>query len=65
MFDFSNYPKNSEFFDPANENVIGKLEDGSEGKIIGQFVGLKLEMYSMKNIDGKESNMAKKSEYCN
>ena len=35
MFDFSSYPKNSEFFDPANENVIGKLEDGSEGKIIG------------------------------
>ena len=31
----------------------------SEGKIIGEFVGLKSKMYSMKNIDGKESNMAK------
>ena len=30
-----------------------------EGKIIGDFVGLKSKMYSMKNIDGKESNMAK------
>ena len=65
MFDFSSYPMNSEFFDPANKNVIGKLEDKSEGKILRQFIGLKLEMYSMKNIDGKESNMAKKSEYCN
>ena len=35
MFDFSSYPMNSEFFDPANKNVIGKLEDKSEGKIIG------------------------------
>ena len=31
----------------------------SEGKIIGEFVGLKSKMYSMKNIDGKESNTAK------
>ena len=30
-----------------------------EGKIIGDFVGLKSKMYSMKNIDGKESNTAK------
>ena len=30
-----------------------------EGKIIGDFVGLKSDMYSMKNIDGKESNTAK------
>ena len=30
-----------------------------EGKIIGDFVGLKSNMYSMKNIDGKESNTAK------
>ena len=30
-----------------------------EGKIIGKFVGLKSKMYSMKNIDGKESNTTK------
>ena len=30
-----------------------------EGKIIDEFVGLKSKMYSMKNIDGKESNTAK------
>ena len=32
----------------------------SEGKIIDEFVGLKSKMYSRKNIDGKESNAAKR-----
>ena len=59
MFDFSNYPKNSEFFDPTNKNVVGKMRDKSEGKIIGEFVWLKSKMYSIKYIDGKESNTAK------
>ena len=59
LFDFSNYPKDSMFFDEANKKVIGKMKDESEGKIIGDFIGLKSKMYSMKNIDGKESNMAK------
>ena len=59
LFDFSNYPKDSTFFDQANRKVIGKMKDESEGKIIGQFVGLKSEVYSLKNIDGKESNTAK------
>ena len=35
------------------------MKDVSEGKIIDEFVGLKSKMYSMKNIDGKESNTAK------
>ena len=59
LFDFSNYLKDSKFFDLTNKKVIGKMKDESEGKIIGEFVGLKSKMYSMKNIDGKESNTAK------
>ena len=59
MFEFSNYPEDSNFFDQANKKVIGKMKDESEGKIIDEFVGLKSKMYSMKNIDGKESNTAK------
>ena len=59
LFDFSNYPKDSKFFDKANKKVIGKMKDESEGKINDEFVGLKSEMYSVKNIDGKESNTAK------
>ena len=35
------------------------MKDESEGKIIWQFVGLKSKVYSLKNIDGKESNTAK------
>ena len=48
LFDFSNYPKDSKFFDETNKKVIGKLKNESEGKIIGQFVGLKSKVYSMK-----------------
>ena len=35
------------------------MKDVSEGKIIDELVGFKSEMYSMKYIDGKESNTAK------
>ena len=59
MFDFSNHPQDSKFFDQANKKVIGKMKDVSEGKIIDELVGFKSEMYSMKYIDGKESNTAK------
>ena len=59
LFDFSNYPEDSKFFDPTNKKVIGEMKLESEGKIIGGFVGLKSKMHYMKNIDGKESNTAK------
>ena len=59
MFDFSNYREDSKFFYQDNKEVIGKMKDESEGKIIGEFVRLKSKMHSMKNIDGKESNTAK------
>ena len=36
------------------------MKDLSEGKIIDEFVGLKSKMYSIKNIDGEESNTAKR-----
>ena len=60
LFDFSNYVEDSKFFDPTNKNVMVKMKDESEEKIIGEFVGLKSKMYSMKNIDSKESNTAKR-----
>ena len=59
LFDFSNYPEDSNFFDLANKKVIGKTQDESEEKIIDEFVRLKSKMYSIKNIDNKESNTAK------
>ena len=59
LFNFSSYPKDSRFFDTTNKKVISKREDEKEGKIIDEFVGLKSKMYSIKNIDGKESNTTK------
>ena len=61
LFHFSNYSKDSKFFffDETNKKVIGKMKDECEGKIIYEFAGLKSKIYSMKNIDGKESNTAK------
>ena len=61
LFDLGNYPKDSKFFDPVNEKAIGKMKNMSEGKINDKFLGLKSKMYSMKNIDAKESNTAKRA----
>ena len=49
MFDFSNYLKDSKFFDETNKKVIDKMKD----------VASKSKMYSMKNIDDNESNTTK------
>ena len=59
MFDFSDYSKDSKFFDDANKNVIGKLKDEMGGAIIAEFIGLKSKMYAIKRTDGRETNTAK------
>ena len=59
LFDFSYYPLNSNFFDPVNKKVIGKMKDEFQGKIISEFVGLKLKIYSLISIDNKEVTKAK------
>ena len=59
LFDFSNFSKDSKFFDETNKNVIGKMKEEFGGVIVDEFVGLKSKMYSMKKIDGKECNTAK------
>ena len=45
LFDFSDYPLNSKFFDPVNKKVIGKIKYEFKGRIISEFVGLKSKMY--------------------
>ena len=59
MFDFSNYLKDSKFFNKTNKKVIGKMKDEFGGVIVSEFVGLKSKIYSIKKIDGKEHNTAK------
>ena len=48
MFDFSNYPKDSKFFDETNKKVIGKINDKFGRVIVDEFARLKSKMYSMK-----------------
>ena len=41
LFDFSDYPRDSKFFDPVNKKVIAKVKDEFKGEINNEFVGLK------------------------
>ena len=50
LFDFSNYSKDSNFFDETNKKVVGKMKDEFGGVIVTKFVGLKSKMYSMKKL---------------
>ena len=59
MFDFSNYPKDSKFFDETNKKVIGKINDKFGRVIVDEVAGLKSKMYSMKKNDVKECNTTK------
>ena len=55
LFDFSNYSKDSKFFDDANKKVIGIMKDEMGGVIIVEFIGLKSKMYAIKKNDGREA----------
>ena len=59
LFDFSDYPEDSKFFDPVNKKVIGKMKDEVKGKIISEFVGLKSKMYSLVIVNNEEIKKAK------
>ena len=50
LFDFSNYSKDSKFFNETNKKVIGKMKDEFGGIIVSEFVGLKSKMYSIKKL---------------
>ena len=46
-------------FEPINKKVIGKMKDEFRGKIISEFVVLKLKMYSLVSVDNKEVTKAR------
>ena len=58
-FDFSNYPVNSKYYDPANKCVLGKMKDEFKGEIISEFIGLKSKMYLLISAGDKEVSKAK------
>ena len=59
LFDFSDYPLDSKFFDPTNKKVIDKMKDELKGKKINEFVGLKSKMYSLISVDDEEVTKTK------
>ena len=59
LFDFSNYSKDSRFYDENNKKFIGKMKDEYGGVIKDDFIGLKSKMYSIKTTDGGEFSTAK------
>ena len=48
LFDFSNYSKDSRFYESTNKEVIGKMKDEYGGAIVDEFIGLKSKIYSIK-----------------
>ena len=49
-FDFSNYAKESEFYNAKNQMVVGKMKDEAEAHIITEVVALRPKMYSYKKL---------------
>ena len=59
LFDFSNFSKDSKFYDSQYKMVVGKMKVEHKGIPIKKFVGLKSKMHSMLSDDGKEPNKTK------
>ena len=58
IFDFSNYPSKSKYYNNSNKLVIGKMKDETGGVAIEEFVVFKRKMYSIlvdKNGEHKET----------
>ena len=45
-FHNSDYPKDSQYYDPTNKKVVGKLKDEAAGIPVTEFVGLRSKKYS-------------------
>ena len=59
LFDNSDYPENSPYFDKTNKKVIGKFKDEAAGIPITEFVGLRSKMYSYIKDNQKVGKTAK------
>ena len=57
MFDFTDYPKDTIFFDSVNKKVISKMKDEFKTKIISEFVGLKLKVHSLIDVDNEKEKV--------
>ena len=59
MFDNSDYPESSPYFDKTNKKVIGKFKDEAAGVPVCEFVGLRSKMYSYIKDNQKGEKTAK------
>ena len=59
LFEFSNYSKDSIFYNDTNRKVIGIMKNEYGEVLIIEFIGLKSKMYSIRKTDGSESSTAK------
>ena len=59
LFDLSDFPKDSKFYDPSNEKVVGKMKDKYGDKIIVNIIGLGSKMYWIVAEDGTETKIIK------
>ena len=64
LFDNSDYPESSPYFDKTNKKIIGKFKDEAAGVRITEFIGLRSKMYSYvkeNQTGGKTAKGIKKS----
>ena len=59
LFDNSDYPESSPYFDKTNKKVIGKFKDEAAGIPIIEFIGLRSKMYSYMKGNEKGEKTAK------
>ena len=63
-YDMSEYPLNHLAFTTTNKKVLGKMKDEYNGRIVGEFVGLRPKLYSILESDGTEKKKAKGINKC-
>ena len=63
LFDFSGYEKESPFYNDENKEVIGKMKDELNGKIIEKFLSLseKINLLKTKKEEMKKAKRMKKN----
>ena len=57
LYDFSEYPKSNELYDPVNKKIIGKFKDETSSVPIREFVGLRSKMYAFQFFDSKKGKV--------
>ena len=59
LFDFTNFSKNSDFYDSPNKMVVDQTKIVYKEVPVNNFIGLKSNMCSLLSDDGKKSDTAK------